>query len=211
MVGVPSIAVASLCAFLGQLVAVYAAASASPEPDCQAALLFKVDQKNDFRFGARLTFPKVPTNKGQYCIWIMVGEYKSTFEYPAMVQSGLFRWQPNGFKLQPFVALEHSGGKINTRLLMPLPGNSEEHYFRISRRRNEIDVDLNGKSIFRGPWDEFFRDVKHIYLRIASEVLVGGDAVSGTVRDIGLTTSAGENEPISAHDSHRGQRRDVRL
>jgi hypothetical protein len=136
----------------------------------------------------------------------MVGEYKSTFEYPAMVQSGLLRWQPDGFKLQPFVALEHSGGKIDTHLLAPLPENSEEHYFRISRIRNEIDVEIDGDSIFRGPWDEFFRDVKHFYLRIASEVLVGGDAVSGTVRDIELTTPKGKMKPLAATiaDEDRG-------
>ena len=174
--------------FLGQSLSAYAKTQQSPEPEAQAALTFGVDQGRDFRFGAKFTFPKVSTNRRTYCIFMMVSESKDTFELPAMIQTGLSREHPNKFQLQPYVALEHSGGKIKAQLLTPIPDKPENHYFGIWRRGDEVQVQFDGKKIFGGSWSSYFGKVKKIYLKIASEVFVDGDAVSGTVRDVELIT-----------------------
>jgi hypothetical protein len=78
-----------LVACFGLPRAVYPSPPAAPEAEGQAALLFKVDHKHDFSFSAKLALPRVPTNRGQYSVWIMVGELKGSLEIPAIVQSGL--------------------------------------------------------------------------------------------------------------------------
>jgi len=185
---------------------VWASGRNTPE-NGQAALAFKVDRRNDFIFSARLALPRVLANRGQYGIWIMVAELKGTFEQPAMVQSGLFRWQPNNFALQPFVAVEHSGGRINTQLLTPVPeGSSEGHDVQISRRADAIYVKFDGNQIFHGSWSAFFKDANHLYLKIAAEVSDDGDMVTGTVRNIELVTSGKTIAPDmpARADSDRG-------
>ena len=181
--------------------------SAAIEPECQAALLFKVDQKSDFSFSAKLTLPRAPANRGQYGVWIMVGEYKGSLERPAVVQSGLVWWKPEKFVLQPFV--EPGKPSDGTQMLLSSPlteDSTKEHEFRIARTRNDLNVYMDSKRIFAAPWSTYFRDDMHIYLRIVSEVLGGGDAVSGTVRDIALTTPNRKINPYmpTAADEDRG-------
>jgi hypothetical protein len=183
------------------------------EPESQAALLFRVDHKRDFSFSAKLTLPPVAANKGQYSIWILVGELKGSFELPALVQGGLLSWnphnfgKPSNFVLQPFVGAEKSGGIMQTILSPPLAEDSaKEHEFRIRRTGNDLGVYMDSMKIFTAQWSAYFRDDEHIYLRIASEVLVGGDTVSGTVRDIELTDPAGKVKPYlpAIADEDRG-------
>ena len=56
---------------------------------------------------------------------------------------------------------------------------------------------MDSKQLFAVPWHNYFRDDddEHIYLRIASEVLSGGDTVSGTIREIAITTPSGTIKP----------------
>jgi hypothetical protein len=186
-----------LAAFL--LLSLSATSAPEIESEAQAALLFRLDQRSDFSFSARLTLPSVPTNKGQYCIWIMVGEYKKTSERPAMIQSGLLWWKPLfNFVQQAFVGAEHSGGTMQTLLpLPPLKESSNEHEFRIARMRNEITVEMDSHRIFAAPWYSYFNNTQNIYLRIAAETLTGGDAVSGSVREIELTAPEKQISPYA--------------
>jgi hypothetical protein len=69
-----------------------------------------------------------------------------------------------------------------------IPDDPESHNFWISRKGDEVQVELDGKRIFAGSWSSFFGNVKCLYLKIASEVFVNRDAVSGTVRDVELIT-----------------------
>jgi hypothetical protein len=180
---------------------------AVPQRPGQAALLFSLDQKSDFSFGAKLAMPRVPTNKGQYSIWIYVGEYKDSPERPATVQTGLMWWKPDKFVLQQFVEAESSGGNAQYSLSPPLAEDStKEHEFRIERTGNNLNVYMDSQLVFATLWSSYFRDDMHIYLRIASEAFVGGDAVSGTVRDIGLTTPKRRIEPYlpTIADEDRG-------
>jgi hypothetical protein len=184
-------------AFFGPPVSASAAPPAVQDRPGQTALLYRVDKKSDFSFSARLTLPQVATNKGQYSIWIMVGELKDSPEKPATVQSGLMWWKPDKFVFQPFVEVELSGGNPQYSLPAPLTNSTKEHEFRITRTRDNISVSVDSKRIFNAPWSTYFSDDMHIYLRIASEVFADEDTVSGTVRDIGLTTSKGTTKPFT--------------
>ncbi len=116
-------------------------------------------------------------------------------------------WKPNIPVLQPFVGAEKSGGTMQTLLSPPLSDDgTKEHEFRITRTRNDVSVYMDSMRIFTAPWYAYFRDDEHIYLRIASEVLLGGDTVSGTVRDIELTDPAGKVKPYmpAIADEDRG-------
>ena len=100
--------------------------------------------------------------------------------------------------LQPFVGVETSGGKMQTLLSPPLAEDltkQHEYEFRITRTRNDLDVYMDSKRIFTARWYKYFRDNEHIYLRIASEVLRGGDVSSGNARDIELITPQGRIKP----------------
>jgi hypothetical protein len=176
------------------------------EPESQAALLFRTEKKNDFSFSARLTLPRIPTNKGQYSVWILVGELKDSPALPALVQVGLIWWKPDKYVLQPFVGAETSGGKMQTILSPPPTEDTTEHEFRITRTQNDLDAYMDSKKIFSAPWSTYFKDNMRIYLRIASEVLSGGDMVSGTVHDIELTTPNGTIKPYvpAMADEDRG-------
>jgi hypothetical protein len=169
-----------LVVFVGQGLIANDASATGPEPESQAALLFRVNKKSDFSFRANLTLPRVPNNKGQYSIWILVGELKGSFARPALIQTGLLWWKPNKYVLQPFVGVEQSGRDMQTLLSPPLEDSTKEHQFRITRSRNEVTAYMDSKRLFAGPWYSYFRDGddEHIYLRIASEVLAGGDTVS---------------------------------
>jgi hypothetical protein len=193
-------------AFFWQLVAVYAVPPSVPKNGERAAfcsfahagLLFKVDQRSDFSFSAGLALPRLSINRGQYQIWIQVAEYKEPTARPSFVRTGLLWWKPNKFILQPYVETEKPGPTVQTLLSPPLPEDStQEHEFRLTRTRNDISAYLDSKRIFAAPWYTYFRDDMHIYLRIASEVVLGGDAVSGTVRDIELSTPKGKIEPYT--------------
>jgi hypothetical protein len=191
----------------GQLTPVCGAAPAVPERPGQAALVFSLDQKSHFSFSAKLAMPCVPTNKGQYSIWIYVGEYKDSLERPAGVKTGLMWWKPDKFVLQQFVEVESSGANSQYSLSPPLTGDpSKEHEFRIVREGNNLNVYMDSELVFATLWSSYFRDDMHIYLRIASEAFVGGDEVSGTVRDIGLTTPKERLEPYlpTTADEDRG-------
>jgi hypothetical protein len=190
-----------------QTVSSYAAPPADIEPESQAVLIFSVQGKGDFSFSAKLTLPQIPTNKGQYSIWILVGELKGSFALPAMLQVGLLWWKPDKYILQPFVGVEKSGGYIQTLVWPPLAnGPTREYECRITRTRNILEAYIDSKRIFVAPWSTYFKNDDHLHLRIASEVLSGGDAVSGTVRHVELTTPKGTIEPYlpSIADEDRG-------
>jgi hypothetical protein len=186
-----------LVVFIGQALVARAASATGREPESQAALLFRVNKQSDFSFSANLTLPRIKNNKGQYSIWILVGDLKGSLALPALIQTGLLWWKPNKYVLQPFVGIEPSGGSMQTLLSPPLEDSMKEHQFRLTRSRNELTAYMDSKQLFSVPWHNYFRDGddEHIYLRIASEVLSGGDTVSGTVREIAITTPSGTIKP----------------
>jgi hypothetical protein len=81
-----------------------------------------------------------------------------------------------------------------------------EHEFRIERTQTHITAYMDSTKIFTAPWDTYFGNDEHIYLRVASEVLSGGDTVSGTVRNIELKTPNGTKRPYlpTIADEDRG-------
>lgn len=158
-----------------------------------AALTYQVDLRTNFIFGASLDLPKIPNNQSWYCVWIMVGELKSTSQHPSMLQVGLIRWDQTNFQMRPFITTEESGRELKFK---SIAGNlSGYHRVAISADPSTLTLRMDDNVLMSAPRAEFFKANSQIYLKIAAEVFAAGDAASGLVNNVTLINDAGKQAP----------------
>jgi len=149
-----------------------------------AGLAYNADLAKGFALSATLNLPAKAGNRGWYCVWLMVAESRGTRDLPAMLQTGLMRWDQSQFRPQPFLTTEHPGQGFD---FTPVPGIVEgPHRFSISGDSSRIELMMDDNLLMSAPSAEFFHRGIPIYLKIAAEVWEVGDAASGRVEGIEL-------------------------
>jgi hypothetical protein len=162
-----------------------------------AGLAYSADLAKGFALSATLDLPAKAGNRGWYCVWLMVAESRGTLALPAMLQTGLMRWDKSQFQPQPFFTTEHSGQGLE---FAPALGIVEgPHRFSIRGDSSRIELMMDDSLLMSAPSAEFFHRNIPIYLKIAAEVWAVGDAVSGTVQGIELESGGVRvRSPISS-------------
>jgi hypothetical protein len=163
-----------------------------------AAVTYAGRLKDGLSFSANLDLPKIPTNRGWYCVWIMVAELAEARAVPyrpyspAMLQVGLIRWDEHR-RLQPFTATAHHGKGLNFKSIPEYVSGA--HGFEIAVDSSTVDLMMDGRSLLSTPRSEFFDEHRPIYLKIAAEVYAVGDFASGSVDEIRLVRGTRREQP----------------
>jgi hypothetical protein len=160
------------------------------------AIRFLPEPQKEFSFSARLSLPKVPSNKSWYAVWLEVGRRTKVpiedraVDIPVMIQTGLLRDPESGFRLWSFVGTQPEGKGVATHF-WPID-LGEEHQFTISGTAKLLTIVMDGAEIFSCPRSEVFKDSMELFASVDAEVFADGDSASGTARQLWQLTASGK-------------------